>query len=632
MRPVTALPDSSPEVLPHLAAGLLLAARDHQRHFGLVQSSVEEIVEKTGASRSSAYEIRARLHVLLPSLVRPVGRPPAPETAPPQAADAICHEVLRFVMEHPGCVHGSVGRRQYSDCFRHLVLGLHERHSELGIDLLARAVEVPLDTLRDWLRMKTTAPAPSVAAVPGVTADAERARADSLHIETVLAAWKSWDGDFSPFCDHVRQHLRVPFGKTAIAAILETHRVRRAQRRSGRSPDETALRKSFELFFPGAQWVGDGTPVAITLLGERFTFNFELIVDAFSAAFTGASLRDEEDSVALIEAVEDGKNTTGGPPIALLVDNRPSNLTSQVEQVLGDETLLIPATRGRPQNKGHVEGAFGLFFQSLPALVLSATNKRELAREILRLVITTWGRTLNGRPRVNRGGKSRLELYADLPTPEQIERARLRLEERLRRQMAARKTQQARLDPAVRLILTVAFARLALADPDGKLQDALARYPLQAVLNGIAIFEGRGREGSLPPDVDARYLLGIVRNLAQEREAELISETMLRMRLEVRDTLFGPLAARKETLLAQHPDAPGLLAQFVDHAIDAHQRHIDRIFWLLAAAAVLCREPEVSRPDLYRLAARRINTAFRIPYADRLSAVRFLANKAFPVE
>lgn len=630
---MTTLSDSSPADLPHLAAGLLLAARDHQRHFGLVQSSVEEIVEKTGASRSSAYEVRAKLHALLPSLVRPVGRPPAPETAPPQAADAICHEVLRFVMDHPGCVHGSVERRQYSDSFRHLVLGLHERHSELGIELLARAVEVPLDTLRDWLRAKTSAPAPPVAAVPRVGVSAERAGADTLHIETVLAAWKSWDGEFSPFCDHVRHHLRVPFGKTAIAAILETHGVRRAQRRSGRSPDETALRKSFETFFPGAQWVGDGTPVAITLLGERFTFNFELIVDAFSAAFTGASLRDEEDSVALIEAVEDGKNTAGAPPIALLVDNRPSNLTSEVEEALGDETLLIPATRGRPQNKGHVEGAFGLFFQSLPALVLSATgSKRELAREILRLVITTWGRTLNGRPRASRGGKSRLDLYADLPTPEQIARARLRLEERLRRQLAARKTQQARLDPAVRLILAAAFARLALADPDGKLQDAIARYPLEAVLSGIAIFDSRSTAGSLPADVDARYLLGIVRNLAQEREAELISETMLRMRLEVRDTLFGPLAARKESLLAQHPDAAGLLVQFVDHAIDAHQRHIDRIFWLLAAASVLCREPELSRPDLYRLAARRINTAFRIPYADRLSAVRFLANKAFPVE
>ena len=94
--------------------------------------------------------------------------------------------------------------------------------------------------------------------------------------------------------------------------------------------------------------------------------------------------------------------------LAVLVDNRPSNLTAEVERTLAHtDTLLIPATPARPQTKGHVEGAFGLFFQMLPALVLTALTPRQLAREILRLVITTWGRTLNGRPRPTRTAQPR---------------------------------------------------------------------------------------------------------------------------------------------------------------------------------------------------------------------------------
>jgi len=630
---MTAISDSSPAVPPHLAAGLLLAAGELQRQFGLPHSSCEEIVEKTAASRSSAYEVRSRLLEVLPSLVRPVGRPPAVAVTPPPESSAVCCEVLRFVMAHPGCVHGSTERREYSDSFRHIILGLHQRHAGLGLDLLAQATCVPVDTLRDWLRVKPPTPAPSVAAVPpSAGVGAACGGADTLHIETVLVAWKTWEGDFSPFCEHVRRHLRVPFGRTALASILETHGTRRTQRRPGRSPDETALRKSFETFFPGAQWVGDGTPVAVTFLGQRFTFNFELLVDASSAAFTGVSIRDEEDAVALTKAIDDGKRTTGALPLAVLVDNRPSNWAPEVVKALDAETLLIPATISRPQNKGHVEGAFGLFFQVLPALVISAASNREIAREILRLVVTIWGRTLNGRPRTSRGGRSRIELYAEKPTPEQLARARAALEERLRRQLASRLTEQARLNPVVRQLLAAAFSRLALADPEGKLQDAIARYPLSSVVDGIAIFEGKRAAGSLPPGVDARYLLGIVRNVAQQRDCEQISEAMLRARLGAQDVILAPLVERHRRALAvELSTPPELLQDFVAHALTS-DRSLDRLFWLSAAGELVRLAPAPEREGLCRLGARLINTTSRLPYVERLDAARFLANKALPLE
>jgi hypothetical protein len=625
---MSVIADPRPAVTPPVIAGLLLLARDFQQQAALPHATVAAILAQTAARRSAAYVVRQRLAALLPTLARPAGRPAAPPAPPPAAPDALTQAVLRFVMDHPGCVHGSVARRQYAASFRRFLVDLRAQHAALDCTTFAVATGVPHDTLRDWERV----PAAAAAATPcGPSPDANHPATDPLHIETVLAAWRTWEGDLAPFCTHVREHLLVPFGRTAITAILAAHGVHQPQRRAGRSPDESALRQSFATFFPGAQWVGDGTPVTVTLDGQRFAFNFELIVDAASAACVGASIRDAEDGAALTEAVADGVTTTGAPPLALLVDNRPSNLTPEVAQTVAtDGIVLIPATPARPQNKGHVEGAFGLFFQMLPTLALAAATPRELARQILRLVIITWGRTLNGRPRATRGGLSRRELYDAQPTPDEIATARAALKERLRRQLAARQTAQARLDPLVRQLLAAAFARLGFGDPDGQLQTAIARYPLAAVVDGIAIFDGKHAAGTLPPDVDARYLLGIVRNVAHRREAEQIAAAMLRARLAAQDAILTPLVARHQTLVSAAATPADLAAQLVDAALHT-DAYLARLFWLHAAGDCIRVAPAAERPTLYTRATRIINAAPRLPHADRLELARSLAHRAFPL-
>jgi hypothetical protein len=625
---MSVIPDPRPAVMPQVIAGLLLLAREFQQQAALPHATVAEILAQTTARRSAAYAVRQRLAALLPTLCRPAGRPPTPAVTPPPATDALTPAVLRFVMDHPGCVHGSPARRQYAAAFRRFLVELRAKHAALDLAVFAVATGVPLDTLRDWERV----PAAPAAATPcAPSPEAARPATDPLHIETVLAAWRTWEGDLAPFCTHVREHLLVPFGRTAITAILAAHGVRQPHRRTGRSPDESALRKSFETFFPGAQWVGDGTLVTVTVDGERFMFNFELIVDAASAACVGASIRDAEDGPALTAAVADGITTTGAPPLALLVDNRPSNLTPKVAQTVADDDIvLIPATPARPQNKGHIEGAFGLFFQMLPALTLAATTPRELARQILRLVIITWGRTLNGRPRRARGGLSRRELYAAQPTPDKIAAARTALNARLRRQLAARQTAQSRLDPLIRQHLAATFTRLGFSDPNGQLQTAIARYPLAAIVDGVAIFDGKRAAGTLPPDVDARYLLGIVRNVALRREAEEIATAMLRARLAAQDAILTPLVARHQALMRAAATPADRAAQLVDAALQS-DAHLARLFWLHAAGDCIRTAPPAERPTLYTRAARIINTAPRLRHADRLELARSLAHRAFPL-
>jgi hypothetical protein len=265
--------------------------------------------------------------------------------------------------------------------------------------------------------------------------------------------------------------------------------------------------------------------------------------------------------------------------------------------------------------------------------VLAAASKRDAARELLRLVVTTWARTLNHRPRADRGGRSRVDLYSDKPTAEQIAQARAALQNRLRHLEAARRTLQARQDPIVRHIIAAAFARLGIVDPDGHILDAIAGYPISPVVDGIAVFEGKRASGSLPRDLDlpGRYILGIVRNIAEQRQGELISDAMLRARLAAQDALLAPLLLRRRLVEEQTPAAPQALVSLIDCALDT-DRHIDRLFWLSSAGDLIRHAPVSDRPGLFRLGARRINTASRVSYRDRSKATRWLAHSALPLE
>jgi hypothetical protein len=618
-------------VSPVLVAGVLLLAHEYLRACGLPGPTVEQITAATSTSRSRAYELREELRRVLPSVLRPVGRPPSP---PREVNRDVAYElrgaVTAFSRAHPGCVSEGPERTYYGDAFRRYVLELREQHPDVELEDFAEAVMIPLSTLKEWLAAGVSSGSRDGAPDGDDNADAPGTVQPSAEIEVVLASWKGWEGTFRDFCRYLREEQRVSFGPALISNILSVYGKRRPRRRPGRSPDEDALRNAFATFFGGAQWTGDGSPIVVTLNGERFVFNLELMVDTYSGGFVGMSIREEEDSAAVTEALADGITTTQEEPLALLLDNRPSNHTDEVRAALGDVTIPIRATTQRPQNKAHVEGGFGLFRQAVPPLDLRGTTPRELAAQVLGLIAQTWARTLNHRPRADRGGRSRIELYNEPVTAEQIDAARAALEERRKKQELARRTASARQDPRVRALLDEAFQRLALLDPEEHLRLAIARYPLDVIVDGLAIFTGKRRAGTLPPGADARYLLGIVRNLGDEREGIAIAEELLRARLHARDHMLAPLVRARDAARADVPDIRERVVRFVDLALVADRR-IDRLFWLLAVADEISSHAKDAPAPLIDAAARRAHATHRVPNRERQEAVRTIIAHVVPL-
>jgi hypothetical protein len=288
----------------------MLCACAVARRFGLEPGfDASAILRATDVSKSRAYEVAGALAESLPALTRPPGRPPAERATPaPSEGAELAREVLAYVLEHPGSAKSGPVRQHYSDRFRRFLVELRARFPHVDIESFAHATCVPLGTLKSWLSATSPSdvaePMPERAPTPTETPPLTEAPApietptveavgDRRDVQLVLAAWSRWKGSFGDFCDHAQRELRVPFGRSLLARILEVHRVRMPARRPGRAPDERATRGAFRTFFPGAQWIGDGMQVPVFVDGRRFTFNVELDVDAHSGGLVGASVRDD---------------------------------------------------------------------------------------------------------------------------------------------------------------------------------------------------------------------------------------------------------------------------------------------------------------------------------------------------
>ena len=603
-------------------AGLLITANKHLRALGLAALPNQEIFDALKVSRNRGYEVSRLLQERLSELVGKPGRPPKPEHPEPPPADAAT-EVLQYIYGHPGCIVDRGLRKAYSDRFRHFIVELRKRHKELTLEQFSQVTAIPAKTLQMWLSAGSPAeverePEPKIPDLKGA------------QLKTILAEYERWEGNFTSFCDHVQSHLHIPLGRTAMQTLLQAYGVRLPRRRPGRSPDELALADSFRTWFPHAQWEGDGSQVPVLVDGELFVFNLELAVDAYSGAFVGAAVTGTEDSEAVIETFRQAVADTGVQPLSLLLDNKPSNHCDPVVDAL-DDTILIRSTPCRGQSKPHVEGAFGLLKPNLEGLeLLTGGTREQLAASFLRALIAAVLRTLNYRPRKAKGGRRRVDIVEDTPTEDEVEEAKKALLELQAKQRKARETRNARQNPVSRARLEKAFAELHLDDPEDHILSATARYPLDAIVEGIAIYTAKGKAGSLPEGVDARYLLGIVRNLAEQNESWELSRALWDQRVAAQDEIVERLEGQRERIEERTSDDEEALVTYIDRALQTASR-LQRFFWLNVAGDLITLDEEQHHQRLFRICARRISNTHKVSLRERHAAMRFLAAQVRPL-
>lgn len=585
-------------------AGLLLAARMHLKELGLQHPSAAEILAATGATRSQAYARCAMVRGHIAFTRRGPGRPRSRDAGGVGEAE-VTRCVLTFLMDHPGAVGQHARKRAYSGAFRRFLLELRSQHPHLGSKEFARAVQVPSATLSTWRRQPprigVPATAPAIAPIP-----------HHGPMAMVAHAWQQWHGSLTRFCEHIQRDLGIAWNRGTAARRLAVLGLRAPRPRARRRVDTRAPRGSFINYFPGAQWVSDGSKIDIYLNQRRFRFNLQLVVDTASAAVLGASVRDREDGQAVLSAFRDAVATAGKPPLALLLDQRACNRSAEVEQ-LRRETSLLYAARGRPQSKAHVEGGFGLFSRALPSLRIDADEPRELARQVVTLLVQCWARTLNHRSRSQRCGRTRVALYRESrASPVARRAAQEALGTRAAHAYRSPHRRRPRRNSELRDFLRHAIERLGISDQDRYVETVLGSYRYDTIVASLAVYQGKRDAGTLPTSADGRYLLGIARRIAEREEGIAIGQALWQVRTSAQAHLHAAIEAHKQTLLRQECSPESVLDALVDEAL-ATTSDVEERYWVMVLAEAIRQRPD-QQASLYRRAVRRIHTFPRVPY------------------
>ena len=606
------LPDPAALLKPSVVAALLLTALDQLQQLAMPRPlTVAEVVTATGSSRSQAYEMKRRLSAACATLHESAGRPPS---KPPSSDDrvAVLQAVRDWLFVHPGAVVEREHRREYCPGFRRFVVALtapDEPASNMTTAVLSDTVGVPIGTLKDWLARPDDVSVPTSPSPPDTPDEPPTDPAVHADTATILLTYSSWTGSFVTFCEHLRTDHGLKCGRTYVSSVLQAAGLRSPKRRGG--PKQAPWSgETFRRLFPGAQWIGDGTELAIELDGKRFVFNLEAIVDTHTNAAVGVDVRDTENETALLTAFHNGLITTGEHPLAFTVDNKPSNLTDVVADSIAP-TDVLRATPGRGQAKAPVEGLFGLFEQTAPPLTVRGDTPREHARSILALCCTLWLWARNGRPRRRLGGRSPIDVYRnERPDAGQIENARRWITELKRRSDKARQTAEARADPVRRSLLREGLARLDIDDPGQKLEIELATYACEAIVRGLATYEAKAANGTVPDADPGRYLGGIIRKLNDRLELQATADCLLDLRIRQRNLTLDRVRAdfdqlRRTTLPV---DLPAALAE---RAMEAATQPAIRFYTRKAAAAVAALPGDIRGPivrPLLKLASKAFHT------------------------
>jgi len=592
---------------------------------------VTGILALVGSGKSQAYEALERLRTqVLPNFAGRTGRPPATPVDDGRL-EALFTTIRQYLVSHPGAVCDTGERCTYSDGFRRFVIELHtpgHPGDGLTVERLSSVTGVPLGTLKEWLYPAVCRPAAQEQAPEDVTTDDKSGTLPTLtvsnvHVRVIVSLWPEWKGTFHAFCRMLRAEHRVPYGDTFIGSALQGFEMRSRKRRQ---PIEAPWSsETYRKLFPGAQWLGDGFEVTIKLQGEPFVFNVEALIDVASNATMGLDVSDSEDEGAVHRVYRSALETTQGvPPLATMMDNRPSNHSPGAVSGLPG-CILLPSTPGRGQSKAPIEGSFGLFSQAMPELSLAGGTPRQLAQSALQLIMTAWYRGRNGKPRKTLDGKTPAEAYLlGNATPGEIKEAMAWYAETHRRQERFRLTREARLDPVSIELLTKGLAELGIDDPDDRLAKALAGYAQDAIARGLAILNAKKDLGKLADVTDVgRYLGGIIRQIDTKLELERMSVHLLEQRLRLKDLSLRPLERFAATLKTEL-SASAWPQAFVDHALAAPTT-VDANFWQQAAVAAISELPQDHRQPLYQILAKRIAASFRTDRDRRSDLIAGLA-------
>jgi hypothetical protein len=566
------------------ALALNLVARECLIGLGVEPgSNLAATCAANGVSRPLVYAAKDRFEEGLAAVSTPgPGRPRQGATAG-QAADpgyrslAECDlriAVLEHRLEHPGAVviHAS-GRATYSDAFKRFILDVSDNFGGRDEDF-CRAAKLPWSTLMTWRQLD--AREPIVPPQRPERRDVWPTGAEPNELaRTVVDDYKRWEGKFRDFLRDASRRLgiapRVVRSVLRIACMLPSNNIKPPRYR-GATVKGT----------PGAIIVTDGKDieVSLTATGESRTFNWQGTVDQATACHLAVVVTPTEDAAAVGDAYTQAWEFLGRPPLALVHDQKPIYWDAELRELVELESVMIPATLERPENKAVVEGQFGLFEQHVGPIVLDNTNHDTLVISAVHEVVRAYTAGINHAARAELNGRSRAEVVrAACPDPKKD--AELVANLKATHQRGRHPAAPLPTAPVALALLDEAYTSLGLMASDAKGQRRAwlaATYEPAAIRQAVAIFGAMRAKGRLRGKHADRYLIKLIREAQVDIDLEREGDLLLKSAETERRSWLAELIKAADALRAGAESFEEYVMELAEQALYGGI-FLDKTFW-----------------------------------------------------
>ena len=431
--------------------------------------------------------------------------------------------VLRYQLDHPGAVVDHQKRKSYSPQYRRFVLERLDTWRQT-MESFSQATEIPLDTLRQWLKTDSHCLAPLPEKSPPVMVY----RDSSQLVFQIARAWDNWQGSKRDFIKHTAAISGLLYGQ--VVRVLRLLGIITAC-----GPKKYRHRGSTTLLSPGSMLVTDGKALAVNLTGSNQweTWNWQAMVDQATGCDTAVVISKEECAAAVKDAYDQSVDFAGGRyPLGLLHDNKPCYDESKLQNDIHENgSLMIPATMARAENKAIIEGEFGLFEQRVGTIRLDDTNRQTLLHSAVEEVIRAYTAATNAVPRENLGSKSRQKVFCDACPGYQKQEQDRRFLQNLKAKHQQNKSPHRHQDPSSRKLLDTVFVSLDLLahDPSGSLRNYLASFQPAAIRQAAVIVKARKERGLVDQEYLHRYLAKVIQNKQEEMDLELAASELMEL-------------------------------------------------------------------------------------------------------
>lgn len=588
-------------------------AREAARNAGFtLKNSIAATCLSADINRTQVYEKKSKIENDL-SLVeqRGPGRPAEKKEATNNGCSngqlRLEIDVLKYRLAHPGSlVRHSPFRTSYSNSFKRFSLGLLDGWQG-KISEFSDASGVPLKTLAGWQSEDgqsleggehSKKPLPKWPVEPNETC------------RLIVADYIGWDGNTREFLKHEASKLNITF-----SMILSVLRI--AKMISSKKKPLPRHRGSTTKLSPGSMVVTDGKSVVLemTSSGETSSYCWQGTVDQTTVCHTAVVITANECASGVEEAYKQTVAFLGKPPIGFLHDNKPIHDDKNLRQTIERETMMIPATLGRPENKAVIEGEFGKFEQQVGTIKLDDSSMESLKMSAVSEVIRAYTAAINHAGRFEFNGKSRQEeLRRACPDPEK--------DKKLIKELKAshdEKKPAAPLPtwPVSRKLLDAGYEQfdLTTSDPTGKTRQWLAeRYEPDAIIQAIATFGTKTATGALKGAMTHRYLIKVIQG-CQDEITLRAEEDLLRKYTAIAGTSWHDQLEEELNALKEQNSKENLATVLAEHALFGGIM-MERSFWEVELRTLIREDHSLSEK-----ACRHVRRIYEAEKNDRFQLI-----------